>query len=74
MYHCNIYAFFYVSINISMMQREIYADFSELTTTHFLHYVDHLNFKMAATQLLNMCKTGFSCNHLLVRDEQNELN
>ena len=39
------YAFFYVSINISMMQREIYADFSELTTTHFLHYVDHLKFQ-----------------------------
>ena len=39
------YAFFYVSINISIMQREIYADFSELTTTHFLHYVDHLKFQ-----------------------------
>ena len=39
------YAFFYVSIIISMKQREIYADFSELTTTHFLHYVDHLKFQ-----------------------------
>ena len=42
------YAFFYVSINISTMQREIYADFSELTTTmttHILHYVDHLKFQ-----------------------------
>ena len=38
------YVFFYVSINISMMQREIYADFSELTTP-FLHYVDHLKFQ-----------------------------
>ena len=39
------YAFFYVSINISMMQQEFYADFSELTTTFFLHYVDHLKFQ-----------------------------
>ena len=72
MYHCNIMHFFYVSINISILQREFYADFSELTTTYFLHYVDHLI--MAATQLLNICKTGFSCNHLLIRDDQNELN
>ena len=28
-----------------MMQREIYADFSEFITTHFLHYVDHLKFQ-----------------------------
>ena len=28
-----------------MMEREIYADFSELTTTHSAHYVDHLKFQ-----------------------------
>ena len=38
-------AFFYVSINISMLQREFYADFSELTAIYFLHYVDHLKFQ-----------------------------
>ena len=28
-----------------MMQQEFYADFSELTTTRSLHYVDHLKFQ-----------------------------
>ena len=48
------YAFFYVSINISMMQREIYAGFSELTTTHFLHYVDHLKFQNGHHTIINI--------------------
>ena len=27
------------------MQQEFYADFSDLTTTYFLHYVDNLKFQ-----------------------------